>query len=299
MKRFFIKLSVYVGYIFIFWTCILLFNLCSGFSKLYSEKKVVILGDSHAKTAINPKAISKNAINYSQFTEPFMFTYFKLKKIHNDIGLDTVMLSLGPHSFSSINDRKFTDARWSTTMFSRGYRLLILEELDMLVDKKSLYRTWFKKMVLWPNHDQTEYLGTYTPKNPENSPRLSKSDIDKSIKKHYYYDSEALVVSNLQLAYFKKITTFCSREGINLVIVAPPVHIDYLTLVPEPFIVTYDSIINSYKDSILVLDMLRLSVPDSFFQDGDHVNELGANLVGDSIQKILVKKPTNISADGF
>jgi len=45
--------------------------------------------------------------------------------------------------------------------------------------------------------------------------------------------------------------------------------------------------------------MLRLSVPDSFFQDGDHVNELGANLVGDSIQKILVKKPTNISADGF
>ena len=301
MKRFFLKTGVYAGYVFLLWTSTHLFNTCTGSDKFDYKKKVVILGDSHAELGINPKVISKNCINYSMSAEPLMFTYYKLKKIQNVIGLDTLILGIGPHSFSSFNDRKFTDLRWSNTMFSRGYRLLIHQELDMPVDESLLYKTAFKRQALLPNpyNDQTEYLGAYMPMNPEKLPRLSKLEIDVTIKLHYHHNLEVLEVSNLQLAYFNRINNFCFEEGIKLVLMAPPVHVDYLTAIPEPFIVTYDSIINSYKDSILVLDMLRLSIPDSFFADGDHVNELGANFVGASIKQTLGKNPPTFLPAGF
>lgn len=299
MKRFFNKLSIYAVYVVTLWTFILLFNLFAGSDKIDHQKKVVIFGDSHAKHGLNPKAISKNCINYSMSAEPLMFTYYKLKKIQNVIALDTVVLGIGPHSFSSFNDRKFTDNRWSNSMLSIGYRLFINEELTMPIDKKLLYKIIFQKMILLPHaYIYQEFLGNYSPIDPKNS-ILSKSNIDVTVNRHYYFNSEALKVSRLQLAYFNRINKFCNEEGIKLVIIAPPVHVDYLKELPAHFITSYDSIIHSYKDSMLVLDMLRVSVPDSFFYDGDHLNELGAKQVGDSIKQIFGRKPTNISADGF
>ena len=90
----------------------------------------LIIGDSHPQTAINPKLLN-NAENLSQSAEPYLITYFKLKKLLDTNKINTVILGYSYHNLSAFNDKKFIDSKWSKKMFQRNLQK-ILKRKDTL-----------------------------------------------------------------------------------------------------------------------------------------------------------------------
>ena len=114
---------------------------------------VLIAGDSHPLRSLNPE-LFKNAVNISQRGEPYVLTYWKLKKVLNNYLPDTLILGYSTHNLSSFNDLKFSEDKWSVEMFKRCYPIQELSDIDRKIDVD--YKTYYK--TFWKNNSFNESI---------------------------------------------------------------------------------------------------------------------------------------------
>ena len=114
------------------------------------KSKILIIGDSHPSRAVNPE-ILENAINVCQSAEPYIITFWKLKKIITQVQPEKVIIGFSPHNISNFNDLKFNNERWRLEMFKRSY---LIEEFKLTnkitIDFKQYYIFLFKQLFLFP-----------------------------------------------------------------------------------------------------------------------------------------------------
>ncbi|MEC7267650.1 MAG: hypothetical protein VXV82_03440, partial [Bacteroidota bacterium] len=244
----------------------------TGQSKAIPKSNMLIVGDSHPQHSLNPKYLH-DAQNISQSAEPYVLTYWKLKKIVQLSMPDTLIVGLAPHNISQFNDLKFSNQRWAGEMFSRSYPIEefsdISDKID--VDFTTFYKVLWKQTAFYPKSNHIPYVGRY-----ENVEKSHITDIEDAVKRHYYQKGESLGVSDLALEYLDSIVSLAKANDITLIMVSNPVHEQYLNKIPDPIMQKFDELIEVYSDEYLVFDKTRSYYPDSLYLNADHLNESGA-----------------------
>jgi hypothetical protein len=244
---------------------------------------VLIAGDSHTQKSINPKYFI-NALNISQTAEPYILTFWKLKKIFQTYTPDTLILGFAPHNISQFNDLKFSHQKWSSEMFRRSYPIEEFGSIsnDILIDYKTYYKVLWKQTAFYPKKNHIYYIGEYT-----NNERSNVSNWEVTIKRHYYHLEKELNVSVTAINFLDSIVELCNSKNIRLVLVSNPVHPNYFENIPSQIVHEYFLLLSKYSSGHIVFDKIKEKYPDSLFADSDHLNENGAaRFTSDLIQQL-------------
>ncbi|RNC80032.1 MAG: hypothetical protein ED557_12950 [Balneola sp.] len=233
---------------------------------------VLIVGDSHTQRSLNPEYFN-SSINISQTAEPYVLTYWKLKKIFNSFTPDTLILGFAPHNISGFNDLKFSNERWSDEMFRRSYSISEFDQISntIPVDYKAFYKVVWKQTAFYPKKNHVNYIGGYT-----NNKTNIISDWEATIERHYYYDGIELGISETSINYLDLIIELCVSKNIEIVLVSNPVHINYLENIPPAAMQRFNALAERYSKKHIVFDQTTAMYEDSLFLNSDHLNELGA-----------------------
>ncbi|HAB89233.1 MAG TPA: hypothetical protein DCF84_01765 [Bacteroidetes bacterium] len=244
----------------------------TGSSEPIPKSNILIAGDSHPQHSLNPKYFH-DAQNISQSAEPYVLTYWKLKKIVQSSIPDTLIIGLAPHNISQFNDLKFSKQPWASEMFSRSYPIEEFSDISdkISVDFPSYYKVLWKQTAFYPKSNHIPYAGGY-----ENVEGSYITDIADAVKRHYYLNGELLGVSDLALEYLDSIVSLAHAKDITLIMVSNPVHEQYLNKIPDRIMEKFDELIDVYSNEHLVFDKTRSYYPDSLYLNADHLNEFGA-----------------------
>lgn len=274
MKRFIIKTIVFIFFLFCYFGISCLINLYLYTHQVVHipNKKILIVGDSHPQRSLNP-IYFRSAENISQSAEPYVLTYWKLKRIFQYYNPDTLILGFAPHNISQYNDLKFSNNEWASEMFRRSYPIGQYSDIEnsMPVDYVTFYKTLIKQIAFFPKKNHINYIGNYS-----NSAESNISDWKHATKRHYYFNNKKLGISKVATTYLDSIVNQCLMRNISLVLVSNPVHKNYFDNIPSSIIQEYENLKNKYAKKFLVIDKTQDFYPDSLFLNSDHLNDSGA-----------------------
>jgi hypothetical protein len=237
-----------------------------------TNKNILIAGDSHPQQAINPEYFL-SAKNIAQPAEPYVLSFWKLKKIFNSYVPDTLILGFAPHNISEFNDLKFSDKIWANEMFRRIYPIEEFSSItnDILIDYKGFYKVLWKETAFYPKRDHINYIGNYYNLNSSNV-----SDWETAVKRHYYKNDKQLNVSALAINYLDSIADLCKSKKTKLILASNPLHKEYLKHIPQTILTKYDLLAEKYNKIHIVFDKTKQQYPDSLYLNSDHLNSKGA-----------------------
>ena len=279
--------------------------LSEEYFKISSNINTLIIGDSHAETTFNDKIIP-NSKNIAFHAEHYLFTYFKLKKvIESNPQIKRVILSFAPHNLSQGADVTIFSLGRNSRSFARYFMLLDKEGVN---DTYSPTQNWRINYLKWKLYipfqlkleakllskavlnrtivlDDYPFIGKYYSSN-----KHVFMDVNEPIMGHYYKKEKLLSKSELSIKYLYKIIDFCTKEGLELVLVNTPEHYVYRELIPTYFNVLYNEVvtdINSEFTEVKILDYSSYTLLVDDFGDYHHVNTKGAEKISNMIAKNL------------
>jgi hypothetical protein len=245
------------------------------------ETEILISGDSHTRRALDPKRLG-SAVNISQQAEPYVITYWKLRYLFRNHRPKYLLLGFSQHNLSGFNDKKFSNAAWSSEMFRRTYLIgnyLSLKNID--VDYVELLMVFMREMCLFPHLGHYSFVGNYINSNHNNL-----SNPIQTIQRHFYFGGEKQGVSRLSLEYLDRIVSLCRKYRVIPILVGSPVHPKYYRVIPYDIKQYFSKIKEKYRQqNILVLDYTDEVYDDDMFFDPDHLNAKGARRFTDKIKK--------------
>ncbi len=255
------------------------------------KENIFLIGDSHIMTDILPDE-TQGRFNLGNHGEPYYISYLKIQKLLKTCKArpSTVILGMGPQNFSNFNELKLQTPKYAKAIYKDYYPLLLeapsfFSDWKMPYDKRMYYKTIIKTMCLYPHKNHKAWLGHF-----DGRPyRLEVADLDKTIKRHYYAESDTLChISQIAVQALDSIITLCSKENAHLIILAPPLHRRYRKAIPDLFQKQFETMLNTCrKKGIKVLDYSQLSLPDTLFYDYDHLNTKGAAVFTQILKKDL------------
>ena len=285
MNRFLKKLSKFAIILLGFFLFNSLINFCIiKKQNLPLEKtNILIVGDSHTKRSMNPNYFN-NASNICQNAEPYILTYWKIKKIFNSFTPDTIVIGFSPHNISKFNDFKFSSSNWANEMFERSYTLLNINKLpkELKFNKKTYYKKVWKKLAIFPRKNHINYIGEYS-----NSKSSDLSDVKKIIDRHYYKNGHELDVSKISVSYLDSIVKLCESKKIKIILLASPLHKNYLSNIPGEISSSHKNILNKYSNDHITINWISNNYEDSLFLDNNHLNEFGAKKFAFEVKDFL------------
>lgn len=262
--------------------------------KLDKKTKVLIIGDSHLQTSLNPQIIP-NSYNVCISAETYNITYLKLKYLleHNP-NIQKVLLGFSYHNFSAFNDLKFITGNTSKYIFDTYYGLPILEVLDSLEYNKTNYLTALAFNNALPNATAINlllrikeplYIGGFGSIDKSNI--YKKAILDTTINRHYYNNKINVGISKFAEKYLNAIINLCKKSKIKLYLIATPLHSAYYDKIPDNFKQNFHRIKKEIQSGSAthLLDMTDKLKADSLFLDFDHLNKDGSKIFSNIIKK--------------
>ena len=287
------ELKKFIRFCFVFQlgiVSIFLINLTYNYTKnnepfyLNSETKIIAIGDSHITAAINP-SLFLNLENVSVPGEPYIASYFKLKKLLSENrNVRKIILGYSYSNISGYNDYKFYDDRWSIDQFDKYSNIVpfynFLGKLN--IDYKSYIQANMRNLLFQPKEKNLRFIGNYIPHIGE----LSDST-KSSIRKHYFNDeNEMFPLSVISINALDSIANYCAKSKVELILLGAPLHINYRANVPSHFNAAFKNLSKRVElnyNNTSILDYSDLALPDSLFYDYDHLNKEG----GDFFSQLL------------
>lgn len=262
------------------------------------EVTILIAGDSHTQSAINPDYIS-HSVNIAESAENYFYTYYKLRHfLDNNPQVTTVILAFSWHNFSADYQESFMFSDISSTI-DLYFPLLDQAGRDVIKSWNSSYLVpWARHTLGMPlqvyrerllqrkilglplNRENFDFFGGYRSSKTSN---VSQENISKKLKRYYNVTSSSGSNSSTYMTdYFGKILELCAKRHIKVVLFNSPVHKMYRDGVPKSS-VTY---FNALKSKLLLqyenveyVDCSDFTLPTDHFYDGDHVNSKGTKVV--------------------
>ena len=238
---------------------------------------LIVLGDSHAATNINPSLLG--ASNYGHTAEPLLATAQKLEWITTNLQPDTVLLVLSPNNFAGYNDHKFSDKQWSSEMAKRYFSLFPWEFWAHYYDAPTALGHHFRKQLLPNVSGKPAFLGKYSPKPVKEE----KGDLELVLARHF--NPTYAIVSEASVKALQEIVTTCRSNGITLLILEAPLLPKYAQHVPNEVQQTFNQAL-----SMAPVVTVSSSLSSAHFFNGDHLNKDGAKVYSSALKKALTKK---------
>jgi len=230
-------------------------NLKIVIPKQYS---IVILGDSHAASGINPKYIS-NSINLAQNTEHPVYSYYILRNIlDNNKHINTIILSYSYHSlllfggsegaemmrrYHNVVDKEFYNKFFKLEGYSYShFARYLIDTYDLPIGlANDIYE--YVNVLLHPrNIHKYPFIGGFE----ETTKSLigNRQYLNGRIAWHFKNRRKERVVSQLETEYLQKIVSLSNTNKVSLILVATPLQKEYLQRVPGKYI-DYASVTSS------------------------------------------------------
>lgn len=276
-----------------------------------TENETIILGDSHARHALNPQYLT-NSINYSQDSQNLIYSHFVLKKlVTEDSKINKVILT---YSYHSLGEYYIT---LESAEMMRRYHLLLDKDYYASLSKYGYldeimcirYLSDFINLPIGISNDYLEYtefyqsdsinipyLGSFeqNPYSKLKSPLTLKmnSRIDtktrqrikrnqgylaNTIKRHFKNQAGS-IPSPLITNYMYKTADLCYQRGIKLYLVNTPLHKEYRHRIPKEIKQSVDALafdlMNKYD--VIYLDYSEFPLSEKYFYDYDHLTTPGS-----------------------
>ena len=273
MKKFILHCIALFCFIIVTWTGLLSFSIITTkyFTwKIPENKTTLFMGASHIAHAIDDSLL-EGAMNLSDPSERYPFTYLKLKKILTDGNkIEHIILECAPTDLSKVADKKIFDAYNEMiayiplyyALFGKNEWIIYTDYIPNIFSILSshFYTTW----TLSPNKHFSKYGGF----KPLKEVFDKKSFLEKKIKQvdaDYYGNS-------VNLSYLKKIIELCQLNNIRLTLLYCPMY------KPELYYdqAYYYNILNMEFGNIEYLNYNNLDIPDNYRADSHHLNSRGA-----------------------
>jgi hypothetical protein len=276
MKSFIFKFLTFLFFPTLFLGINFLLNswFISSQSGLSVKSSVIIAGDSHLQTSVDP-AMFHSANNISLPAEPAIATFLKLKFLFNQHTPDTLILGFSQHTISGFNDLKFKDLRWANEMFRRYYAVMNLDVISELeYDERIWQQTRFRYLCLYPHKNHFNFLGKFDRNNLN-----GKINFKGAIDRHFYSNGKLCGISQSSINAVDSIVKLCHEKKIFVVLVASPVHSSYFNAIPQIINDQFELEKTRYREKgIMVLDFSGSNYDDTLIMDADHLNGKGATI---------------------
>lgn len=245
----------------------------------------IIIGDSQIDFAIVPSDII-GTFSMAQPAEPYFHSFWKLKRLSRDNkNIKNVILGMSFHNFSSLDDIRTVNKKWSSRIFKNSYTICNYSDLiDVDIDYNQYVKVLLTQMCLKPRDKHCFYYDDFV-----EDYTVLRSNLDVVIKKHFYNRfNEVYVISKTSNRYLDSIVHFCEENRFNLIPVSTPLHSEYYEKIPEVF---KSNFILKKKElvrkGVVVNDYSQYPLPDSCFLDYNHINKRGADKFTVLVDSIL------------
>ena len=254
----------------------------------------VFIGDSHVQMTINDSLLP-NAINLSQNSETYKFSYYKLESLlEQNASLKRVYLGFGYHSLSNYNDA-YIFGKYSKDISARYFFILpVKEQTKTILDNRKVLPVYFRNIIQLGCHNAQHiepysFLGFYD--NTFFNASVQDSSLNKRVKSQFFYDNGAVRgFSVVNLYYLKQIIKLCADKRVELVLINTPIHKNYRNKIPPQYVTEYYAI--AKQNNLSVLEFNHLNLTDScFIPDGDHVSAKGAWLATEYVKQQMAHTP--------
>lgn len=268
------------------------------FKEYASSTKILFLGDSHSRNAIDPELIP-HSFNYAFSGENYIQTYYKLKYVlDNNKDIKAVILPLDLHSFF-IEMAESSKNEW---FWKKYIDYLELSRNDQRV-------SYVQKMIIsqFPVIDNGgEFLNNL--KGGQKLSILSKGYSIENDNFAYVNDKTENaknrvslqlngkgVLDNVLLMYFEKTLEYARLKGVKVYLVKFPISKEYHSVMMDAveeendYSSKIDTVLQEHKEAtVLDFQNIYFDRPD-FFHNSDHLNRDGSLDFTKKLKKILVK----------
>jgi hypothetical protein len=252
-------------------------------------KTILIVGDSQMQRSLDPEIVC-GSVNVSLYSEPYMLTYPKLKRILNqNPHLKTVLLGYRYHLLSASQDQALSEPLKSAEMIRRYYPIMGWSGLaDLPHDGRQLFvgtvreglflnRNAIKRFIprQLGGEPDPPYIGAF---GGLSGTHLRKDLVDRAIKSHFGTAEHPIRASSLQINALSDIAQLTQARGIQLVLVGNPENERYSSRVPVEMRKAFEETLREMltEHHVNYIDGNELALPDESFFDPRHLNREGA-----------------------
>lgn len=268
-------------------------NKNSAFELKKEQIEVLILGNSHAQNGINPNNLDYNSFNMAQ---GYQSIYFDLKIVEKHLdkmaNLKYVLISVDYHSLfythyepRDIYYHYYFDIDYRNKAFIKEDISWSLFGLDKSTITATRLLSWTKTLL----NKESKKNKSFIWKGNEGSKLKSFSKLDLKRKIVHFDD---IISSGLQPSVEQDLITLITilqKKNIEPILITLPVSnrlkekFNPVVLAQNDFKI--DSINNNLN--LTYINFQEWDLPDRYFYDFDHLNNLGAAIATDSINHIL------------
>ncbi|TXN35970.1 hypothetical protein FVB32_15530 [Flagellimonas hymeniacidonis] len=242
------------------------------------HQNILILGDSHTEYAVDD-TIFTNSVNLSHSADSYFYSYLKVKRMKQENPqIDTLLLAFSNHNLLSQYDERWllnplhikSKFRIYTDLMSFSDFGFFLKSKPMPVLQGIMEMPKYSIKLLLKGGIKERDLGSFKPsernKLAENIERFKKDSNKRTLK-----------YSEIEKSNFFNIINFCKKNDITVILVSTPIHKVYLSNEDKmkEFELLY-SFYDSKLNGVTFLDYSFYNIPDSCYQDINHLNRKGA-----------------------
>ena len=272
MKEFTLRGLKFINILFLILITLYGYLFLQKKEKYHLDKKNIIIGDSNTRWGINDSILA-NYQNYSTGGETYLFALTKLKMLNKDNKIDTLLLSFNPHNI--INNAWWDDSKMTPLQnrmpafynsFSWQDHLLLMRNMPrnyfssfFKIGKSGIYKT-----LSLERESKMFKFGSFIPVPGKNS--------NDTVFSH---KTPAKII-DFEVLYLRKILAECNKKKIKLILIQPPKN-NHSNRYPN---YDYQDFYNIYQKDFANIDFLdfsKMNVPEVYFWDIYHLNNLGAN----------------------
>jgi hypothetical protein len=266
----------------------------------FDKTVTTVLAGNSRLCVINPDRIP-NAVNICTGGETYYFTYHVIKK----------MLEANPQvkniAITCSHDNFFQDESSDSNYFhylperiEPYLRVLPSDHFKHLSYMEPSYSTfWLKKAYVpldFENNIKLILFAKFSKLDQSNIPFYGKHhESDESVFFKFRLDTMVEYANKASyspwtIKWYYKILQLSEEKEINLFLIAPPLHPEFLQSIRKDHLCDYreiiDSTIKNYPHSQFY-DYSNLSFPDSCFGDWHHLNSRGSKSFADTLAQII------------
>jgi hypothetical protein len=286
------------------------------------KANTVILGDSHARHALNPEYLD-NSISLSQDSQNIIYSYYVLiKLLESGNRFHNVFLAYSYHSageyyldlesmemmrrYHLILDEEFFSELTSTNKQTSAMQLKyysdfyyfplgISNDLYELLKMSECNPASYSYIGSFEQNLRAKLLPPLVLSNSLNSSiqfkrqqNRNRNYLNDTLQRHYY-NPEGSKQSPVFTCYLEKLANLCQINNIALYLINTPVHPEYKKRIPSPTVNSVDNTASALetKYPVVYLNYSDLRLDDTLFYDYDHLTTQGSIVFSKQLNKII------------
>jgi len=272
---------------------------CPANFRLPDTTRILIIGDSYVGLSLNPEYIP-GAVNETVLGEHYVYSYARLRYfLDNNPQIERVVLSFNYSTLAAEFDRSLLETRNKAHFFSTEFMLLGDDEINLL---RSNDLVFLRNFLAWkagvPSREnmsliaktfrsdfkpqQMPFRGCYI--NGGNVSYMSDYHVNLRIRECFNLDmppeSAPLIVE-----YLHKIIALCDERGVRLTLFASPLSDKFFDAIPEFYRENFRQTCRQLPPQVQLIDYSRVAMPDSCFEDVNHLNAIGAKAISERFRE--------------